>query len=226
MRQVGFAYAHARLQARLAQRPSALDWQMIETGRDFAQSLDAASHGPLARYVSRLGRESDRPAVEDALRQAWADLVAEVASFVPGKWRAALLWITPLPHLRLIEAGRAPKLAGAEALQAAIPDGSGASEAWREGFAARLPAADPGLAAALAPMFDRFLEGPPRSATDTPELSARLETLFRSRPQQPIAVFAFLGLMAVMIERLRGALILAGLFAARDTPSGETGAKP
>jgi len=215
MRQVGFAYAHARLQARLAQRPTALDWQMIETGRDFAQSLDAASHGPQARYVTRLGRDSDGPAVEDALRQAWAELVAEVAAWVPPKWRAPTLWITALPHLRLIEED-ASQLPGAEALRDANAAGDTVSDAWRSGFAERIPHADAALASALAPMFDRFLEGPPRPEADTPEVSARLEALFRARPQQPVAVFAWLGLMALMIERLRGALLLARLFPARD----------
>lgn len=217
MRQVGFAYAHARLQARLAQRPTPLDWQMMETGRDFAQSLDAASHGPVARYVTRLGRDSDRAAVEDALRHAWAELVAEVAAWVPTKWRAPILWISSLPHLRLIEAESAPELPGAELLRAAMAEEGDISAAWRDGFSARLPHPDPWLDAVLAPVFDRFLAGPPRPDTDTTEVSALLEALFRARPQQPAAVFAWLGLMALGFERLRGALLLARLFPERVT---------
>lgn len=233
MRQVGFAYAHTRLQARLAARPLGPDWQLIETSRDFAQALDAVNHGSLARFVSRLGRESTAAEVEDALRQSWAELVAEVVLWAPRKWRAALTWITPLPHLWLANATPAATpaatkaatlaatLPGAGALDASISEGLSVSEAWRAGLAGRLPAPDPALDRALAPLFDRFLEGPPRPAADTADLSDRLERLFRDRAQEPAAVFAWLGLMAITLERLRGALLLARFF-----PSSNPGDEP
>ncbi len=220
MRQVGFAFAQVRMQARLAERPTSVEWQMIETGRDFAQSLDATTRTSLVPFVTRLGRESDEASIEKALRQSWADLVAEAASWVPKKWRPALLWITALPHLRLVEARRAPELVADEASKAEAVGEFEVSEAWRERLMSRLPVSDPALVRDLAPLFDRFLEGPPRPESDAAALSVHLETLFRTRAQEPVAAFAWLGLMALVMERLRGALLRAVLFPARQPVEG------
>jgi len=214
MRQAGFAYAQARMQARFADRPTALDWQMIETGRDFSQALDATRRGAFAEAVGGLGRDSDRDAIEAALRRVWAAAVAEVAAWVPAPWRPALEWIALLPHLRLVADGVPPALPGAAALTGALEAGATPDRAWRAGFADRLPRSDPGFRAALAPLTDRFLHGPPRPAADTAALIGRLERLLRRRAQEPVAAFAWLGLLALDLERLRGALVLARLFPA------------
>ncbi|GKY88757.1 hypothetical protein [Sinisalibacter aestuarii] len=215
MRQAGFAYAHVRLQARLASVPSPADWQMIETSRDFSQCLDAASRTSLAGIVARLGRESSRAATEEALRQAWAETVDRVATWVPPAWQPALRWFALLPHLRVIEAGMPPPLDGSPELAEQMARGATISQAWRAGFATRLPARDPAMDTALAPLFARFLEGQPSPASETAALWQHLDRVFRRQAQEPVAALAWLGLMALVFERLRGALLRALLFPAR-----------
>lgn len=212
MRQAGFAYAQARMQARFAARPEPPEWQMIETGRDLAQALDAAKRTALAPFVARLGRDSARDAVEAGLRQAWADLVAEVAHWAPPAWRAALEWVALLPHLGLADAEATLALPGGEALAKSIEDGAPPGAAWQAGLAARLPRGGAAALAPLDPLMTAYLEGPPRALAERRALAGRLERLLRTRAGEPAAAFAFLGLMALDLERLRGALLLARLF--------------
>ncbi|MEC3862781.1 hypothetical protein VK792_15925 [Mesobacterium sp. TK19101] len=206
MRLAGLAYAQARLQARLAELPSARDWQLIETGRDFGQTLEAARQGALGRYVSRLSRESTAADIEQALRFAWTELVDEVAGWTPARWQASLRWLTPLPHLRLPDA-RPDPLPADDAPETLV------SKVWQAEFERRLPTADAGVLGALDPLLRRFLFGPaPAEGAET--VARRLEDLFRTRGREPVAIIGWLGLMALVLERLRGALLRALLFPA------------
>ncbi len=216
MRQAGFAYAQARMQARFAARPTALDWQMIETGRDLAQALEAARHGAFGATLAQLGRDSSRAAVESALRQGWVARVEELAGWAPPRWRAALAWMALLPQLRHVALRGMPGVAGADTLVTAVKAGALPGAAWRAGLAARLPRAGSGVDDALTPLAERYLEGPPQAVAATGDLARSLTGLFRSRAQEPAAAIAWLGLMALDFERLRGALLLARMFPARD----------
>ncbi len=219
MRQNAIAYAQVRLQARQAERPTSAEWQMIETARDFAQCLDAAKRTSLGPLVTRLSRESDSAALEQGMRDAWAELVWEVASWMPAKWRPALMWMRPLPYLRLRRAAwPRDSLTGAEQVLMDC-DTVDIARHWSREFARRLPARTGTIQGALAPLWDRFADGPARPAADTERLRTTLETVFRRRAQEPVAVFAWLGLAALASERLRGALLLALLFPA-DEPIG------
>jgi hypothetical protein len=199
MRLVNFAYAQARIQARLAARPTPLDWQMVANSRDFAQAVDASRRGPYADAVTQLGRDSGREAIEAALRRAWAAMVAEVTAWAPATWRPALAWFALLPYLRLDTTGATP------------------GQDWMQGFTERLPGDQRALLGTLAPLTGRFLEGPPNSPAHTAELAATLARLLRTHAQQPAAAFAWLGLVALDLESLRGALLLARLFPAAGT---------
>jgi len=213
MRQAGFAYAQARMQARFAARPEPAEWQMIETGRDLAQALDAAKRTGLAPFVARLGQGSSRAEIEAGLRAAWAEQVAEVARWVPPKWRAALGWLVLLPHLGLADAEMPLALPGGAALSREIEAGAAPGAAWQAGLAARQPRGGAATLEPLAPLFAAYLEGPPRALAERRRLAGQLERLLRARATQPAAAFAFLGLVALDLERLRGALLLARLFA-------------
>lgn len=218
MRQTQLAYAQVRIQAQLARCPTALDWQLIETGRDFSQCLETARRTALARFVSALNRDSAWTEIEEALRHAWSDMVVETARWLPAAWRPALCEFAALPHLRSIENGRAEGICGGAALADLAAEGVDISLAWQDRFGAVLPAPDPGLLTDLSPLLDRYLSGPPRSAGDGTALAASLKKLLRSRLQEPVAIFAWIGVMVLATERLRGALLVARLF--RD---GETG---
>ncbi len=212
MRQAGFAYAQARMQARFAARPEAPEWQMIETGRDLVQALDAAKRTALAPFVARLGRESSREAIEAGLREAWAEQVEEVARWTPPGWRAPLEWWVLLPHLGLADADTPLGLPGGVALGQAINAGARPGAAWQAGFTARLPRGGATALEPLAPLIAAYLEGPPRALAERRVLMRRLERLLRVRAGEPAAAFAFLGLMALDLERLRGALLLARIY--------------
>ena len=213
MRQTALAYAQVRIQARYAARPSEAEWQVIETGRSFAQSLDAVKRTSLAPFVARLGSSSATAAVEQSLGATWADLVADAASWAPMRWRLAINWLKPLPYLRFGRATWPPDLLkDAEAALLAGDDAT-IARAWQREFTDRLPLDRERLGDAVNLIWARFAFGPAQSAADTAALVARLERTLRHRPQEPAAMFAWLGLMALMLERLRGALLLARVFA-------------
>ena len=55
----GFAYALARLHARLAERMDEPGWQQLETSLDLGHALELAGRSRLARFTRRLTRASD-----------------------------------------------------------------------------------------------------------------------------------------------------------------------
>ncbi len=218
MKQTALAYAQVRMQARHAARPTAAQWQVIETGRDFTQALDAVKRTSLAPLVARLGRESEADTVEQSLLSAWGELVETTASWVPRSLRPAVLWMKPLPHLRIGQTAWPPGLLtrAEAALLTGTPEEM--ADAWQREFARRLPARERRLSADPDMIWARFITGPARGAVDTAALATRMERRLRFAPLEPAALFAWLGLMALTIERLRGALLLSLLFAEDDPP--------
>ncbi len=218
MRQTALAYAQVRIQARYAAWPAEAEWQLIETGRGFTQTLDAVKHTGLAPFVARLGNDSDTTAVEHSLCAAWGEQVSETANWAPMRWRPALLWLKPLPHLRLGRAAWPPSLLSTAETRLLAGDDATASSGWQREFTRRLPRPQDSLGEDVNQIWARFTLGPPRSAAYTAALATRLERTIRHRPQEPPALFAWLGLAALTLERLCGALLLARVFAAEPLP--------
>lgn len=106
-----FAYAQARMQARLGQRISGDDLQRARAARDLPAYLQQVRSTSLARHVARLTADMDAHEAERRLREQWGSTVEEVARWLPDTWRAATLWLRWLPYLpalqKLARGGRA-----------------------------------------------------------------------------------------------------------------------
>lgn len=96
-------FAQARLQSRHGQRAGDLDWQRLETAREFGLLLDAARASPLRPWVAGLTAQATSSEIEAALLAHWRALVAEVGAWMPPAWRPALDWCAVLPQLPALQ---------------------------------------------------------------------------------------------------------------------------
>ncbi|MDQ2092188.1 hypothetical protein [Marimonas arenosa] len=219
MAESGFAYALARLHARLAVRMGEPDWQQLEASLDLAHALELAGRMPVVRVTRQLSRASGVHAIEAALRQALSDDIAEVAGWLPPRWLAVADWFAGLSDLRRRDfaAREAPR---PEWFDESEEGWESAAVQWRSEWTKRIRAAGgaKGLDVALAPMLSRFLWSGGAGAVPAPILSwgaleAHFIKAFRTAGNGPVAVFAVLSLMLLDNERLRGLLVSRAVFA-------------
>lgn len=84
-----FEYAHARVSARLAQRPDEHLWQRVRSARSVLALLEAVRASQAAAMVSGIpARDADL--LEGAFRQQMRLRIAEVADWSPVGWQPAL----------------------------------------------------------------------------------------------------------------------------------------
>jgi len=225
MSKAGFAYAQARLHARLEGRFSEGDWRMLASSRTFGSCIDAANQTTVANITARLDRTYSVHAVEQVLREEWSALVSDISAWLPNKWRDATIWMTILPQLRRFEYvsvnGRPLRWLQLETESpeaAAVLLSAGerglqkreVAKIWHNEWCLRLPDKrhSSEIDIALAPLFDRYLGNvSPRAngaSDDWQNLVDYLMGLFRRFAQTPVAIFAFIGLIALDFERLRG----------------------
>ncbi len=196
------AYALGRLGARLGARAGAAAWRALDSRRTAAHALAAARSGPLAGWVDGLGSAGDPAAVERHLQAAWQMQVAAVAAWMPARWGAAL---------RLFGTLAEPP-----------PDDDPGMLGWAEAWARALPPdARPGIpwrrpAEVLRPRLTGDLIGRPAAA---PAAQAALLRLYRRHAGNALPAFAYLGLAALDLERLRGALVARAMFEAEAEPA-------
>ncbi len=233
MSRSNFSYAQARLHARLEGRLSETDWQMLAGSRNFGNCLDVISQTAAANVTSRLDRTNSVHDVERVLREEWSAIVFEVSNWLPERWRRATHWLLVLPHLRRFE--YSPENGGIPGwLRLKIEFGELAggmqseekagysrleiAELWRNEWGRRLPEKQYAgkLNAALTPLLDRYLGNDTREITEATkvwqELGSYLRGIFRKHTQTPAAIFAYLGLIALDFERLRGVLVSRIIF--------------
>jgi len=107
-----FGYSQARLQARLAARPTEADWQRLRASGDLAALLQACRASSLARWTAGLDARAGVHDLEQHLRANWIEQVNEVARWQPEPWRASVRWLSWLPYLpslaKLARGGRPP----------------------------------------------------------------------------------------------------------------------
>ena len=97
-----FAYAQARLAARLGDRISEADWARLAAVADARSFVDAAKRTPLGRYLAGTTADQSIHAVEKSLRDAWRQEVEEVASWYLARLRPVFAWLYVLPLLPAI----------------------------------------------------------------------------------------------------------------------------
>jgi len=220
-----FAYAHARLQAHHGRRPTKSTWHFLNASKSLGHYLESARKTGLGAWAAHLTTGTDIHDIEGALRREWQAYVERVSSWLPRDWRPAVLWTQVLADLPLaVHHGRGLATpAWGEADVARLQDGTSSEKPlsdWVERFNELWPQGSDADARELKQLIDvlRYHLAPdnPDYILDGVEarysLIARLERLFRRHAQRPVAVFAFLGMVALDIEHLRAHLVHRRLF--------------
>ena len=96
---IDFAYAQARVQARLGERLSETGWRALESTLGLQQYLASVRNTALARYVQHFSANLTPHAIERSLRDDWRAEVEAVRHWVPDSWSPAVAWTTWLPYL-------------------------------------------------------------------------------------------------------------------------------
>ncbi len=100
MRDLGaFAYAQARLQARLANRPGPPTWRQLQAVGEFVPFLESARTTVLRPWVIHFSRTSTVHEVELSLRNQMRGTINTVATWMPERWRPAVRWTKVLIDL-------------------------------------------------------------------------------------------------------------------------------
>jgi hypothetical protein len=238
----GIEYACARLGARYGQRPGAGEWRRIEHARTLAALLDAARGTPFERFTAGLAADADPHAVEALLRLRWRAQVAEVARWMPEPWTAAVRWCAVLPdlpvfahvarggarrrwmsedpHFRELADGPPPATSIFGPLAPAWGAAQAPGDAWHREFRARVPPGDAGPLQEIERAIRSHLAA--FRGTDLADgtalrrrFEAALAALFRRAALSPAAAFAYLGLVLLDLERLRGELLRRAVFPRR-----------
>jgi hypothetical protein len=96
---LSFEYAHARVAARLAQRPDERLWAQLRSSRSVPALLEVVRASPAASTVSGVPASGDADAIELAFRQQLRTRIAEVAGWAPLAWHGALAYTRHLLDL-------------------------------------------------------------------------------------------------------------------------------
>jgi hypothetical protein len=99
----GFAFAQARLQARVALLLPNEEWRHLDAVRALAPYLEEARSTRLAPLVARFSTSSTHHDIEVALRVRFSETVLEIAEWVPGPWRSAIRCVDELWDLTLLQ---------------------------------------------------------------------------------------------------------------------------
>ena len=91
--------AQARIGARHGDRLRETDWQRIEALREPGPLIDAIRATSLRPWLEGIDASSDAHRIESTLRVRWRVIVAEVAGWMPDRWRPAVMWWSTLPDL-------------------------------------------------------------------------------------------------------------------------------
>ena len=226
-------YAHARMSARHGARPDDLAWRRIEPLRELGPMLETARATALRRWLAGIGPSTPSHAIEALLRRRWRETVAEVASWMPEAWQPSIAWCARLPLLPAIAhlaRGGAPLpwMRDEPALRGVLAregddttiDPDDVAGAWYDEWRERVPrdgGRDPALLDAVARAIAAHVAAmrEPALADGTAPLralQARLAHLFRRATLDPASAFAFLGLAALDLMRLRGEIVRRAAF--------------
>ena len=94
-----YAYAQARLQARLGEMPGAGVWDGLQTFVELPALLDQMRMTPLRRWIANISFPTPPHEMERLLRRHMQALIAEVAHWLPPAWRPAVQWTAILLDL-------------------------------------------------------------------------------------------------------------------------------
>lgn len=200
----GLAYALARLQARLGGLADAAAWRALDSRRTAALALAAARSGPLGHWVDGLAEAAHPEPIEQHLQARWRQQVAAVARWMPPVWRPAVQVFGDLGDPPAEDDPGAWADAWSTAWATALPPGTRADRPWRR----------------PAELLRPRLTGTPGGRPVAPATAqAELRRLFRHHADSALTAFACMGLQALELERLRGALVARAMFEAEAEPA-------
>jgi hypothetical protein len=93
------AYAQVRMQSRHGARAPRSAWQRLGALADYRAFLEQARLTGLKSWLSNVSPISPPPGLEPLLRAQWRARLAELASWLPRPYAAALDWSATLPLL-------------------------------------------------------------------------------------------------------------------------------
>lgn len=226
-------YAQVRIQSRYAARANAAAWREIEHARELPALIELARGAGFDRVVARLPLPLGLHELDLALRKQWRERVAEVAGWMPDEWQAALRWcalIVDLPFIRYLADGGIPyqwmERDPCFAYWRARPGPQAVASGWYRQWRSRMPRLSEDEAAHFL-LFVRSVESHlgafSGAAADAgwhqrQMLEHKLTTLFRRSTLEPLAAFAFLALVWLDLERLRGEIATRIAFPSRSAP--------
>jgi hypothetical protein len=108
-----YAYAHARLRARLGSMPGPERWRYIAGGGDMTAVLRRMRENGLDRWVRDLSRNPDMDAIEHALGGGLIALKRDLGNWLPREWSGTVRWLhdgVDLVFLRRLLQNRVVKL--------------------------------------------------------------------------------------------------------------------
>ena len=96
---IDFAYAQARVQARLGERLSGPGWRALESTLGLPQYLASVRNTVLAPHAQHFPAALAPHTIERSLRHDWRAEVDAVSHWVPNAWSPAVEWTAWLPYL-------------------------------------------------------------------------------------------------------------------------------
>lgn len=249
---IEFAYAQARLQARIGQRPTSGVWQSLEVSQGLSHYLHSVRATSLRSSVQTLSEHADAHVIERSLRKDWQRQVEQMTTWLPTRWQQAVLWVRTAvdlpavvhlmrggsvfswmredPALQAIAAAdadtRLRELSATEMAPLAdqLADSKTAVAAWVAHWRSLWPP-QPSQHAGLEKLSQHLRDhmGVMQSAdvavsemtAQKERLERQLVRLIRTHQQRPVAMFSYLGLLALDLQRLRGGLVRRALFTTR-----------
>jgi hypothetical protein len=219
-------YALARMHARLGLRPGEDAWRSMEQARGLEPLLELCRGTSVEKVAATLSAASDLHAVDLAIRDGWRRAVDEARAWMPAGYAAALDALRALPLLPAREyLARGGKPAPWMRALADAHDGPPAecdladaeaapnAQAWYARWQRLLPPhalADTALADLVRDVGRHLARFRVAAAYEAPglrrDLAQRFLACFRRHPLEPAAAFAWLGVVALDLERLRGEL--------------------
>ncbi len=223
-----FGYLQARLQARYAKLPDESRWLHLAGLKELASFLEELRNSPLSAWITGLSAASSPEDIEKYLHKCLLDTIREIAGWFSPSWSATihsfetLLQLPAIDYLSRSEAAGTENIEDDELLEL-LQTGKQGDEllnAWISGWRALWPQMSGSHHQAIDSLIEmlqqhrlQFVDIPVRKAWETRHaLEYRLRFFFRRHELQPAAAFAYLALVALMLERLRAELLQRALF--------------
>lgn len=216
-------YAQTRMQARHGARPNEAQWRQLGEQRELAAYIAALRATPLADWVAGIDERAGLHEIEGVLRRHWRETVGELARWLPPEWRAAVQCagqLIDLPALaHLARGGGMPQWLEKDG---SFPSGASATadlRSWLVDWIHRWPEDQEDAAQTLRVLAERVEDhlqhfaGLDAANAWEARKAFRSEMVhaFRSLAFHPGAVFVYLLLNALDLERLRGELVIRAL---------------